>query len=161
MAKHVLNNTFESYDFSVIGISTRMNMYETLARINHALNIELAYTVNLPFPLSDGHEFQFAVFDFENTSMEMEFQFISNTSNLLPASKIKSTGDGLFSGITVDETARLVKELPSVDFFLSLKGKAHEHRALSAASIIDSLEGITNAEILDLQSLPSRQNLLM
>jgi hypothetical protein len=161
MAKHLLNNTFESYDFSVIGISTRMNLYETLAHINRALNIDLAYTVNLPFPLSHGHEFQFAVFEYENNTMEMEFQFISNTSNLLPASKIQSTGDGLFSGIAVDETARLVKELPDVDFFMTLKGKAHEHRAISAASIIDDLDGITNAEILDLQSLPSKQNLLM
>ena len=161
MAKHILNNTFESYDFSVIGIATRMNLYETLAHVNLALNIELAYTVNLPFPLSEGHEFQFAIFEYESSSMEMEFQFISNTSNLLPASKIQSTGDGLFSGMAVDETARLIKELPGVDFFLCMKGKAHEHRALSAAAIIDGINGITNAEIIDIQSLPSRQNLLL
>jgi len=161
MAKHLLSHSFDAIDFTVIGISSRLSLYEALAYINRTLNIDLHYTTNLPFVLKDEHEFNFAIFEFTSTSMELEFQFIANTSNFVPASEIKTTGSGLFEGLVVDETARLVKELPNVDFFLSLKGKAHEHRALSACELIETIPSVTNAEIIDLQNLPSRQNLMM
>jgi hypothetical protein len=160
MAKHVLNSSSDDLDFVLIGLVTQENLYAIVTDINNALGIELVLSDNLPFNLKDGKLFYFSLFNYMSEEFGLEYFLIPNTSNLDEPKVERAGGEDLFADLNVEESTKLIKELPKTDYFIVLKG---EELHLSKFKIIDKLKTIK--EILQIQTiepkdLPSKMNLV-
>ncbi|MCC6369644.1 MAG: IPExxxVDY family protein [Bacteroidia bacterium] len=158
MAKHVLHSSDDDFDFVLIGITCPENQYRLVSEINDSLGITLFLSDYLPFNLKDGKIFQFSLYRFLDEELRLEYFFIPNTSNYNEPNP--NSADDLFAGIDIDESVKLVKELPKTDYFLILKGEdLHNVRF----KILECLKGI--ADIVQLQGiepneLQSKRNLI-
>jgi hypothetical protein len=142
LAKHVLNTSQDDLDFALIGIACAENQYVMLSRVNDALKTNLQLSDYIPYNLG------------------LEYFLIPNTSNFEEPNINTPHADDLFKGLDVDESVKLVKELPKTDYFLILKGEDIHHYQFK---VMDKLKTIT--EIIQLQTiepadLPSRRNLI-
>jgi len=160
MAKHVLNNNNDDLDFVLIGLMTPENQYSIVTRINTALGIELALDNHVPFNLKDGKLFYFALFNYLSEEFGLEYFLIPNNSNFDEPKIERAGGEDLFADMNVEESTKLIKELPKTDYFIILKG---EGLHTAQFKIIDKLKAIK--EILQVQSiepkdLPSKMNLV-
>ncbi len=159
MAKHVLNSSEDDLDFVLIGISCLEDQYTTVAAIDEALKIKMFLSDYIPFNLKEGRIFKFSLFRFPDEELGLDYFFIPNNSNL-EEPNITSGGNDLFAGIDVDESMRLIKELPKTDYFLLLKGEdLHNYQY----KIIDKLRSVSEfIQVLPIepQDLPSRRNLI-
>ena len=160
MAKHVLNNTGDDLDFVLIGIMCQENQYAVVTSINKALGTELALYDNVPFNLKDGKLFNFSLFNYVSEEFGLEYFLIPNNSNFEEGKIEPGGGEDLFADLNVEESTKLIKELPKTDYFIILKG---EDLHLSQFKIIDKLKTIK--EILQVQyiepkDLPSKMNLV-
>ena len=160
MAKHVLNTSEDDLDFVVVGISCLENQYTLASLIDDALKINLVLSDYIPFNLKEGRIFKFSLYRFIDEELGLDYYFIPNTSNFEePNINTRQTND-LFAGIDIDESVKLIKELPKTDYFLILKGEdLHNYQF----KIIDKLK--TRPEIIQLQAiephdLPSKRNLI-
>ena len=160
MAKHFLNTNDEDFEFVLIGIISAENQYSMISRINDALGINLYLSDYIPFHLKESRLFKFSLFRFVDEELNLEYCFIPNTSNFDEPSTNTANQNDLFSGLDIDESTKLIKELPKTNYFLILKGESlhtYEHK------IMDRLKNIP--EIIQLQAiepneLPSRRNLI-
>lgn len=160
MAKYVLNNPSNALDFVLIGISSPENQYSIASHINNALGIDLSLSDNIPFNLKDGKLFYFSLFRFLSEELGLEYFLIPNASNFDRTHTENANTGNLFDDLNIDESTRLVKELPKTDYFLILKG---EDLHLFQFKIIDLLK--TTKEIVQVQNiepndLPSKMNLV-
>ncbi|MGZ3898931.1 MAG: IPExxxVDY family protein [Bacteroidia bacterium] len=160
MAKHILNTNADDLDFVLIGITCAENQYSVVSYINNALGTDLVLNDNVPFNLKGGKLFYFSLFRYVSEEMGLEYFLIPNTSNLDAASLGGSGQADLFGDMGVDESTRLVKELPKTDYFIILKG---EDLHLFQFKIIEALK--TVKEIIQVQNiepndLPSKMNLM-
>ncbi|MBA3663455.1 MAG: IPExxxVDY family protein [Bacteroidetes bacterium] len=160
MAKHTLNTSSDDLDFVLIGITSAENQYSLVTSINRAIGIDLALGDNIPYNLKGGKLFYFSLFRYVSEEMGLEYFLIPNASNL-EINRDDGAGAGdLFSEHTVEESTRLVKELPKTDYFIILKG---EDLHLFQFKIIENLKTIQ--EIIQVQNiepndLPSKMNLV-
>jgi hypothetical protein len=60
----------------------------------------------------------------------------------------------------VDESTRLVKELPKTDFFIILKGELHDHYKFTVITGLRSVQAFTQVSAIEPLSLQSRKNLI-
>lgn len=160
MAKHVLNIQEDDLDFVVIGISCLENQYFVSALIDNALKINLFLSDYVPFNLKEGRIFKFSLFRFMDEELGLEYFFIPNTSNFEEPNMNASGKNDLFADIDVDESTKLIKELPKTDYFLILKGEdLHNYQF----KIIDKLKAcpeIIQVQAIEPYELPSRRNLI-
>lgn len=160
MAKHFLNTSDEDFDFVLIGITCSENQYRIASLVNDALDIELFLSDYLPFNLKDGKLFRFSLFRFTDDELRLDYFLIPNNSNFDEPTLNPIGMDDLFAGIEVEQSVKLVKELPKTDYFILLKG---EELHTVRFKIMERLKGI--AEIIQLQAiepseLPSKRNLI-
>jgi hypothetical protein len=160
VAKHILNSNDEDFDFVLIGITCPENQYQVLSLVNDALKTNLFLSDYIPFNLKDGKLFRFSLYRFTDEEIGLEYFFIPNTSNFDEPNINNPVVNDLFAEINVDESVKLIKELPKTDYFLILKGEdLHRHQF----KIIERLKTI--GEIVQIQSiepreLPSKRNLI-
>lgn len=160
MAKHFLNINNEDFDFALIGLTFLKDQYEAVVSINEALNINLYLSDTIPFYLKENKSFNFSLYKFTDEDLGLQYYFIPNTSNFEPPSSNGSATDSLFSGLDVDESIKLVKELPKTDYFLILKG---EELTMFQFKIIEELKKmaeLVQVQSIDISELPSKRNLV-
>lgn len=160
MAKYILNTQEDDLDFVLLGITSPENQYQISSLINDYLKINLRLEDYVPFSLKEGKVFKFSLFQYLDEDLGLEYFFIPNTSNFEEPNVNTYAANDLFSGMDVDESVRLIKELPKTQYFLILKGEdLHQYQY----KIIDTLKTIP--EIIQIQSieakdLPSKRNLI-
>ncbi len=160
MAKHFLNSNKDDLDFLLIGLMSSENQYSIVASVNKALGTEFILSDNIPFNLKDGKLFYFSLYRYLSEEFGLEYYLIPNNSNFSDADAAKGGGEDLFADHNIEESTRLIKELPKTDYFIILKG---EDLHLFQFKIIEQLKTIT--DIIQVQSieprdLPSRMNLV-
>jgi hypothetical protein len=160
LAKHYLNTSEEDFDFVLIGIACGENQYLLASRISDALGIQLFLSDYLPFNLKDGKLFKFSLYRFVDEELRLEYFFIPNTSNFDEQQAGSATGGDLFAGLDVEESVRLVKELPKTDYFLILKGEDLHTVRFKIMEKLKGIEEIIQLQAIEPNDLPSKRNLI-
>ncbi len=160
MAKHILNTTEDDFDFVLTGIICSENQYYLAGKISDVLGINLFLSDYIPFNLKNGNLFKFSLYRFVDEELNLEYFFIPNNSNFEELNLNVASQDDLFAGQEVEESVKLIKELPKTNYFLILKG---ENLHAFQYKILDRLKTIP--EIIQLQDLEpndlvSKRNLI-
>jgi hypothetical protein len=158
MAKHVLNTTHE-LDFILIGISSPENQYSLVTLINETLGTDLSLSDNIPYNLRDGKLFNFSLFRFFSEEFGLDYFLIPNTSNFEAETSGAGGGD-LFSETNVEESTKLIKELPKTDYFLIIKGEDLHLFRFKVIEHLKSIKEIVQVQNIEPGDLPSRMNLV-
>lgn len=160
MAKHVLHSGGDEFDFVVIGITSPDDQYRATSLVNDVLGIDLKLSDYVPFNLKSGKFFSFSLYRHIDETLALEYCFIPNASNFeQPGTGGAPAGD-LFSGQEIDESTRLIRELPKTDYFLLVKGEAKEHHQFTVLQLLRDCGAFTQVQVIDPLSLSSRSNLL-
>ena len=161
MAKHVLQNNDDEIDFVLIGLSSSENQYVLVSLVDRTLNISLRLSENIPFALKDSKLFHFSLYHFLDEEIGLEYFFISNSSNFEePNPNMGGSANDLFSGVEIDESVKLIKELPKTDYFLILKGEDLHNYQYKIIQRLKSLPEIIQIQAIEPIDLPSRRNLI-
>lgn len=160
MAKHVLHNSSNALDFVLIGITTSENQYSIVSLVNAALGTDLSLSDNIPFNLKDGKLFYFSLFHFVSEELGLEYFLIPNASNFDPSQQNRERGADLFEMFNVDESIRLVKELPKTDYFLILKGEELHTFQFKIMDLLKTIKEIVQVQNIEPNDLPSKMNLV-
>lgn len=161
MAKHVLHNSDDEIDFVLIGITCTENQYVLASLIDRTLHLQLRLSDHVPFALKDSKLFHFSLYHFLDEEMGLEYYFISNTSNFeAPREGEQREALDLFSGQEVDESVKLIKELPKTDYFLILKGEDLHNYQFKVIQKLKTLPEIIQVQAIEPIDLPSRRNLI-
>lgn len=161
MAKYVLNSSEDDLDFVLIGITCLESQYTVSALIDDALKINLFLSDYIPFNLKEGRIFKFSLYRFLDEELGLEYYFIPNTSNFEePNINTSNSKNDLFSGIDVDESVKLIKELPKTDYFLILKGEDLHNYQYKIIDKLKTFPEIIQIQAIEPQDLPSKRNLI-
>lgn len=124
------------------------------------MNLDLSLSDNLSYSLKPGSVFQFSLFKYLDEEFGLEFSVIPNNSNLENQKKEAADSTDLFSGTSVEERTKLIKELPKINYFLIVKG---EDLHLYKFKILDKLKSnpaFLQVQNIEPQELNSRSNLV-
>lgn len=160
MAKHVLNTGAEDYDFVLIGITCSENQYFLSTAIGDALNISFFLSDYVPFSLKEGKIFRFSLFRFLDEELGVEYFFVPNASNFEDVNPNAPASDNLFSGLEVEETVRLIKELPKTDYFIILKGENIHNVQFKIIDRLKTIPEIIQIQLIEANELASKRNLI-
>jgi hypothetical protein len=160
VAKHFLNTGDEVFDFVLVGITCPENQYRLVSLLNDTLGINLFLSDYPPFNLKDGKLFRFSLYRYLDEELGLDYSFIPNTSNFNePNPNTVQTGD-LFSELEVDESVRLVKELPKTDYFLILKGEDLHNVQFKIMELLKTIDEIIQLQAIEPHDLQSKRNLI-
>lgn len=160
MAKYNLNTFNDDFDFVLIGIMCPNNQYQIISAINDVLKINLYLQSIEPFNLKDGKMFNFSLYGFKDEELGLEYNVIPNQSNFEKPNIHATNTNDLFAETNVDESVRLIKELPKTDYFIILKGEdLHNYQF----KIIDKLKTVSDflqVQSIAVEELVSKKNLM-
>jgi hypothetical protein len=159
LAKHVLN-TSDDPDFVLIGISCPENQYFVAGLIDEALKIDLFLSDFIPLNLKEGRIFKFSLFRFVDEELGLEYFFVPNTSNFEEPHSSAPNKNDLFADIDVDESVRLIKELPKTDYFLILKGEDLHNYQFKIIDRLKACPEVIQVQAIEPRDLQSRRNLI-
>jgi len=160
VAKHVLNTSYENYDFVLIGLSCTENQYVLASSISDILNISFYLSDYIPFHLKEGKLFNFSLYRYIDEELGLEYFFIPNISNFEEVNPNRVFENDLFSEMPVDETVRLIKELPKTDYFLILKGESAHVQQYKIIEALKQLNEIIQLQVIQANDLASKRNLI-
>ncbi len=160
MAKYILNNHQDDFDFVLIGITCPENQYYVASLIDDVLKIKLFLSDFVPFNLKEGRLFKFSLFRFLDEDLGLEYYFVPNTSNFEEPNMNAGTSADLFAGQDVDESVKLIKELPKTDYFLILKGEDLFNYQYKVIEKLKTLPDIIQIQAIEAHDLPSKRNLI-
>ncbi len=163
MAKHFLNNNRDDLDFVLIGLMSSENQYSIVSSVNKALGTEFALSDNIPFNLKDGKLFNFSLFRYVSEEFGLEYFLIPNNSNFEEARFDASNGDivaDLFAEFKVEESTKLIKELPKTDYFIILKGEDLHLFQFKIVEQLKTIKDILQVQSIEPRDLPSKMNLV-
>lgn len=160
LAKYLLNTNEEELNFALIGINCSENQYQLISLINDQLNIDLVLIDYLQLIAKEGKVFKYSLYKFVDEDLRLEINFVPNNSNFFEPNISTSNTNDLFSGEILDESHKLIRELPKTDYFLILKG---EETHLFEHKIIEKLKNISEIvqiQTIQAQELSSKRNLI-
>jgi hypothetical protein len=160
LAKHFLNNNSDDLDFVLIGLMSSENQYAIVSSVNKALGIELILSDNIPFNLKAGNLFYFSLFRYVSEEFGLEYFLIPNNSNFEEAKPNITGGDDLFAELNVEESTKLIKELPKTDYFLILKGEDLHLFQFKIMEQLKTIKDIIQVQSIEPRDLPSKMNLV-
>ncbi|MDO9000421.1 MAG: IPExxxVDY family protein [Bacteroidota bacterium] len=160
MAKHTLNTTDEDFDFVLIGLVCLENQYHVISNVNQALKINLVLSDYLPFNLKGGKLFNFSLYHFLDEAMGIEYSLIPNTSNFDEPDTNQNKTKDLFAEIDVDESVKLIKELPKTDYFILLKGEDLHNYRYKIIDLLKTIPDIIQVQSIEASELASKRNLI-
>lgn len=160
MAKYTLNTNKDDFDFALLGITSLENQYFMLSSINDVLKIDLRLSEYLPFSLKEGKVFKFSLYHFMDDELGIDYFLVPNTSNFEDPNVNASPTNDLFDGVDVDESVKLVKELPKTDYFLILKGEDIHQYQFKVLDKLKTIEEIIQVQTIESNDLPSKRNLI-
>jgi hypothetical protein len=145
--------------YVLIGISSAEERYRLLSLVSDFLPGELRLREKVPFSSRGKPVYFFSVYTAENPEGGVEYYFVSNSSDF-EAEPDAGSQETLFGREKIESRVRLVKELPSVDFFLIVRAEAAHQLA---PGLLDSLRASIpegRFEMISLHSLSSEGNLI-
>jgi hypothetical protein len=162
MAKHTLHSGEGDLDFLLLGLLSQENVYSVVSMANHALGLEFELNDHVPFNLKEGKLFYFSLYHCESEEFGLEFFLIPNVSDLDASaqSEEKDVAADLFSEMKVEESVRLIKELPKTDYFIIVKGEDMHLHQFNIVERLKAEEGVLQVQIIEPRELPSRMNLV-
>ena len=160
MAKHVLNSNRDDLDFFLVGLMSSENQYSIVTSVNTALGIEFALSDNVPFNLKEGNLFYFSLFRYVSEEFGLEYFLIPNNSNFQETQTNPTAGEDLFSDFKVEESTKLIKELPKTDYFIILKGEDLHLFQFKIVEQLKTIKDIVQVQIIEPRNLPSKMNLV-
>lgn len=161
MAKHVLHNDVNLFDFVLIGISSVEDQYVIVNNINETLHIDLALSHNLRSASKGSDLFDFSVYGFIDEDLGLEYYVIPNKSNHRPKQKAGPAID-LFtdSKQNIEQSILLINELPRTNYFFLLKGESALHEQYNIFTLLRKIECIEQVHEIIPEKLASRNNLI-
>ncbi len=160
MAKYNLNTSNDDFDFVLIGLMCTNSQYQVIGAINDALKVNLHLQAFVPYNLKDGKLFNFSLYGFFDEELGLEYSVIPNQSNF-EGPNINSAGaNDLFATTNVDESVRLVKELPKTDFFIVLKGEDLHNYQFKIMDKLKTVNDFLQVQSIAVEELPSKRNLM-
>jgi hypothetical protein len=161
VAKHVLYNDVNLFDFVLIGITSPENQYVIVNNINEIFNIDLALSQNLRSASKDTELFDFSVFSYLDEELGLEYYVVPNKSNHRPRQKPKPAYD-LFVDTrqNIEESILLINELPHTNYFLILKGDSAIHEQYNVYKLLRKIGCIEQVHEIIPDKLASRNNLI-
>jgi hypothetical protein len=159
MAKFTLHTSEDDLNFVITGITCPLNQYETVSIVNDALNTDLLLTQFIPFSYKEKN-FTFSLFKYFDEISAIEYFLIPNTSNFETESSNLHIKSDLFSGVEVDESIKLIKELPKTDYFIILRGEDLHLQQFKIMECLKMVLEFSRIEAIDPEELPSRRNLI-
>ena len=160
MAKHVLNTSEDDFDFVLIGLVCLENQYHLINAVNDALKINLCLSDYLPFNLKDGKLFKFSLYRFLDEELGIDYHLIPNTSNFDEPDVNENRAEDLFASVDVDESVKLVKELPKTDYFILLKGEDLHNYQFKIIDKLKTIPEIIQVQSIETKELGSKRNLI-
>lgn len=160
MAKHILNTSENDFNFALLGIVCLENQYSILSLINDALQIKLRLSDYVPFSLKDSKLFKFSLYHYADEELGLEYFLIPNVSNFEEPNMNAGLVEDLFSGVDVDESVKLVKELPKTDYFIIAKGEDLHYYQFKIMEKLKTIEEIIQVQTIEANDLPSKRNLI-
>lgn len=160
MARYTLSGTSADFDFLLIGIMCQENMYYLVSAVNDVLGTDLSLSDNVPYNLKDGKLFNFSLFHFLSEELALEFFLVPNSSNLEQEPVANQEEADLFSEFNVEESVKLIKELPKTDYFIIVKGEDLHLQQFSIIEKLKKAKKILQVQIIEPKELPSRMNLV-
>jgi hypothetical protein len=159
MAKHFLSSSDDELDFVLTAITCSEDQYAVTALIDRALDIHLRLSDFVPFNLKEGRVFKFSLYRFLDEELGLEYCLVSNSSNF-EEPNINVQDSGLFSGIDVEESVKLIKEMPKTDYFLLLKGDDLHNYQFKIIDALKKIPEILQVTPVEPHLLASRRNLI-
>ncbi|MEO6303952.1 MAG: IPExxxVDY family protein [Bacteroidia bacterium] len=160
MAKYVLNTNEDDFDFVLIGLVCLENQYHIINAVNDALKINLTLSDFLPFNLKDGKLFKFSLYRFLDEELGIDYHLIPNTSNFDEPTGAENSGNDLFASVDVDESVKLVKELPKTDYFILLKGEDLHNYQFKIIDKLKTIPEMIQVQSIEAKELTSKRNLI-
>lgn len=160
MAKHVLNTSSDDIDYVLIGINCLENQYVLGSLINDVLKIDLFLSDYIPFNLKEGRVFKFSLYRYSDEGLGLDYYLIPNTSNFEEPNLNLNTSNDLFAGQDVDESVKLIGELPKTDYFLIMKGEDLHNYQFKVIEKLKSQSEIIQIQAIEPKELASRRNLI-
>lgn len=160
MAKYVLNTSDDDFDFVLIGLVCLENQYHVTNAVNEALKINLALSDYLPFNLKDGKLFKFSLYHFLDEALGIDYYLIPNTSNFEEPNINDVKSNDLFGGFDVDESVKLIKELPKTDYFILLKGEDLHNYQFKIVDKLKTIQDVIQVQTIEPNELSSKRNLI-
>lgn len=148
----------------MIGILAQDNQYAIVNAVNSALGIDLCLSDNVPYNLKEGKLFYFSLYHYVSEEFGLEYYLIPNSSNFEGPhpneSEDKQFGGDLFADTEVEESIKLIKELPKTDYFILLKGEDLHMFRFKIMERLKSVQSILQVQNIEPRDLPSRMNLV-
>ena len=160
MAKHTLNTSNDDFDFVLIGLMCANSQYQVVGAINAILKINLHLQSYIPYNLKDGKLFNFSLYYFCDEELGLEYNIIPNQSNLEGPTINSTNANDLFSTTNVEESVRLIKELPKTDFFIILKGEDLHNYQFKIMDKLKTVNDFLQVQAIAVEELPSKRNLM-
>lgn len=160
MAKHYLNINDEDFDFVLIGLTFHGNQYEATVAVNETLNVNLYLSDIITLNLKENKVFNFSLFHFMDEELGLNYYFIPNSSNFEPPNMNDANPSGLFKGLEIEESVKLIKELPKTDYFLILKGEDLHYFQYKIIEKLKEIKDILQIQLIDVSELPSKRYLV-
>ena len=156
----MLHSGGDEPDFVLIGISCADDQYRVTSIVSDLLGITLRLSDYVPFNLKSGKLFSFSLYRHSEEALALEYYLLPNTSNFEQPGTDQAPSGDLFSGQEIDESTRLIRELPKTDYFLMLKGEMKEHYQFRVLQLLRDSDDFTKVQVIDPLTLQSRNNLL-
>lgn len=162
MAKHILHNDHEDYNFLLYGISCSANQYLLTNRINDALTIDLCLDSYVDLSHRIGKDFKFSLYTFFDEEFNLEYNLIPNRSNFTTTTQELSNEGDLFAQFNekIDESSRLIPELTKTDFLLLVKGDEHYHHSYKIMDALKQIQEIITVQEIVPEELSNKSNLI-
>jgi len=160
MAKYNLNTYTSDFDFVVIGIMSANNQYEVVGAINSTLKINLYLQSLVPFNLKEGKIFEFSLYYFCDEDLGLEYNLIPNQSNFEGPNINSASANDLFASTGVEESVRLIKELPKTNYFVILKGEDLHNYQFKIIDKLKTYNDFLQVQPIAVEELASRRNLM-
>jgi hypothetical protein len=160
LAKYVLNTSDDDFDFVLIGLVCLENQYHVINAVNEALKINLILSDYLPFNLKGGKLFKFSLYHFIDEALGIDYYLIPNTSNFEEPNINETKSDDLFGGFDVDESVKLIKELPKTDYFILLKGEDLHNYQFKIVDKLKTIQDVIQVQTIEPNELSSKRNLI-
>ena len=160
MAKYVLNNNPYDLDFVLLGIVCQENQYQTVSSVNDVLKTQLLLSDYIPLSLKSGKMFKFSLYHFLDEELGIEYFLIPNNSNFDEPNINAGATNDLFGNVIVEESVKLVRELPKTDYFIILKGEDIHNYQFKIVDKLKEVNEFMQVQTIEAAELPSRRNLI-
>lgn len=162
MAKHVLHNDPEDFNFLLFGIACSENQYVLASAINDILKIDLRLEDYIDLSHRMGKDFKFSFYNFIDEEFNLEYNLIPNRSNYVAKENNEVKDGDLFSMFNenVDESSRLIPELTKTDYLLLIKGDEHYNFTYKITEALKKIPEIISLQEIIPEKLSNKNNLI-